>query len=129
MYVIIVCGFVLIAAVLSVILVAQSKQIDELNGRIDALCMATDWIKKEQNKLAQICADTDTRRGVWFDQIEADLKDIRKKNDEISNRYILYKDTAEDIAEATIRKLAENGGVKWSKTYRPKEDETDESDD
>ena len=99
-----------IVETLTVIIVktVQARE-EEHHNTVNALERDVTFLKNEARKQAQFFVDQRTRQDAEIDSLRDKVIELIKINREISHRYVLYKETADQIAARVKKELEEEG--------------------
>ena len=99
-----------IVETLTVIIVktVQARE-EEHHNTVNALERDVTFLKNEARKQAQFFVDQRTRQDAEIDSLRDKVLELIKINREISHRYVLYKETADQIAARVKKELEEEG--------------------
>jgi hypothetical protein len=97
-----------IVETLTVIIVktVQARE-EEHHNTVNALERDVTFLKNEARKQAQFFVDQRTRQDAEIDSLRDKVIELIKINREISHRYVLYKETADQIAARVKKELEE----------------------
>lgn len=80
---------------------------EERHDTVNTLERDVTFLKNEARKQAQFFVDQRTRQVCELDSLRDKVLELIKINREISNRYVLYKETADQIAARVKKELEE----------------------
>lgn len=78
---------------------------EERHDTVNTLERDVTFLKNEARKQAQFFVDQRTRQDCELDSLRDKVIDLIKINKEITNRYVLYKETADQIAARVKKEL------------------------
>jgi hypothetical protein len=78
---------------------------EEHHNTVNALERDVTFLKNEARKQAQFFVDQRTRQDAEIDSLRDKVLELIKINREISHRYVLYKETADQIAARVKKEL------------------------
>lgn len=82
---------------------------EERHDTVNTLERDVTFLKNEARKQAQFFVDQRTRQDCELDSLRGKVLELIDINKEITNRYVLYKETADQIAARVKKELEEEG--------------------